>query len=56
MDLRQKVQEGSFREDLFYRINTMSIHLPALRERPEDIVPLAGDIHKKGSTRSTTAR
>ena len=41
MDLRQKVQEGSFREDLFYRINTMSIHLPALRERPEDIVPLA---------------
>ena len=41
MDLRQKVQEGSFREDLFYRINTMSIHLPALRERREDIVPLA---------------
>ena len=41
MDLRQKVQEGTFREDLFYRINTMSIHLPALRERPEDIVPLA---------------
>ena len=41
MDLRQKVQEGSCREDLFYRINTMSIHLPALRERPEDIVPLA---------------
>ena len=35
------MQEGSFREDLFYRINTMSIHLPALRERPEDIVPLA---------------
>ncbi len=42
MDLRQKVQEGLFREDLFYRINTMSIHLPALRERSEDIVPLAG--------------
>ena len=41
IDLRQKVQEGSFREDLFYRINTMSIHLPALRERAEDIVPLA---------------
>ena len=41
MDLRQKVQEGSFREDLFYRINTMSIQLPALRERAEDIVPLA---------------
>lgn len=41
IDLRQKVQEGSFREDLFYRINTMSIQLPALRERAEDIVPLA---------------
>ena len=41
IDLRQKVQEGSFREDLFYRINTMNIHLPALRERAEDIVPLA---------------
>ena len=41
MDLRQKVQEGSFREDLYYRINTMNIHLPALRERAEDIVPLA---------------
>ena len=47
MDLRQKVQEGSFREDLFYRINTMSIHLPALRERPEDIVPLAGIFIKR---------
>lgn len=42
MDLRRKVQEGLFREDLFYRINTMSIHLPALRERAEDIIPLAG--------------
>ena len=41
IDLRQKVQEGSFREDLFYRINTMNIHLPALRERAEDIAPLA---------------
>lgn len=41
MDLRQKVQDGTFREDLFYRINTMSIHLPALRERPGDIIPLA---------------
>lgn len=47
MDLRQKVQEGTFREDLFYRINTMSIHLPALRERPEDIVPLAGIFIKR---------
>ena len=35
------VAEGSFREDLLYRINTIHLHLPALRERKEDIVPLA---------------
>jgi DNA-binding NtrC family response regulator len=36
----QMVSTGSFREDLLYRINTIRIHLPALRERPEDIPPL----------------
>ena len=35
--LQQLIQEGRFREDLFYRINLISVHLPALRERPEDI-------------------
>ena len=40
-DLQQMVAEGSFREDLLYRINTIHLHLPALRERKEDIVPLA---------------
>ena len=40
-DLRKKVEEGSFREDLFYRINTINIHIPPLRERKEDILPLA---------------
>lgn len=35
------VQENTFREDLYYRINMMNIHLPALRERPEDIIILA---------------
>ena len=36
-DLGQMVQEHTFREDLFYRINLITVHLPALRERREDI-------------------
>jgi transcriptional regulator with PAS, ATPase and Fis domain len=36
-DLHQMLERGSFREDLFYRINTMVIHIPPLRERLEDI-------------------
>ena len=41
MDLESLVREGRFREDLFYRINTVHLALPPLRERKEDIVPLA---------------
>ena len=40
-DLRQMVQAHTFREDLFYRINLITVHLPALRERKEDIPLLA---------------
>ena len=40
-DLELMVREGQFREDLYYRINTMHLHLPALRERTDEIVPLA---------------
>lgn len=38
--LKRKVEDGSFRNDLFYRLNILEINIPALRERKKDIVPL----------------
>lgn len=40
-DIKAEVKNKMFREDLLYRINTMEIHLPSLRERKDDIVPMA---------------
>jgi two-component system response regulator AtoC len=40
-NLREAVQEGAFRQDLYFRLNVIHITIPALRERPEDIMPLA---------------
>jgi DNA-binding NtrC family response regulator len=40
-DLRTEVSAGRFRDDLFFRLNTVEIHLPPLRERPDDVIPLA---------------
>ncbi|MGA2401011.1 MAG: sigma-54 dependent transcriptional regulator [Syntrophobacteraceae bacterium] len=46
-DLGEKIREGEFREDLYYRLNVINIHLPALSERREDIPVLANHFLEK---------
>ncbi len=46
-DMRKEVKAGHFREDLFYRLNVFPIRIPALRERADDIVPLAERLLQK---------
>jgi DNA-binding NtrC family response regulator len=46
-DLHRLVEEGKFREDLYYRLNVINVVLPALRERKEDIPPLIGHFFTK---------
>lgn len=50
-DIRGQVKDGRFRADLFYRLNTVEIHLPPLRERGEDIVLLANHYFEEAARR-----
>ena len=50
-DLREEVAVGRFREDLLFRLNTIELHLPPLRERREDIAPLAGHFLRRHAAR-----
>src|SRR5439155_22229966 len=50
-DLEQAVQQGKFRQDLYYRLNVMSFHLPPLRERVQDIGPLVRGMAARFTTK-----
>jgi DNA-binding NtrC family response regulator len=50
-NLQQEVSEGRFREDLLFRLNTIEIHLPALRDRRDDIPALAAHFLRRHATR-----
>ncbi len=51
-NLRKMVQEGLFREDLFYRLNVLHLEVPSLRDRPDDILPLARHFIERACTQS----
>jgi Nif-specific regulatory protein len=53
-DLEQAVEEGKFRKDLFYRLNVVSISMPPLRERRDDILPLAEHFIDKTAKKCNT--
>ncbi len=54
-DLEASIREGSFREDLFYRLNVINLHLPPLRERGEDVIVIAKFLLAKYATEMNAA-
>jgi len=54
-DLQAAVAQGRFREDLYYRLNVIELHVPALAERPEDILPLARHFLARGEEGAAAA-
>src|SRR5580692_1497541 len=54
-DLEKAIDDRTFREDLYYRLNVISLHLPPLRERKEDIIPLAEFLMKKYTVQGISA-
>jgi len=55
-DLSSMIRAGQFREDLFYRLNVIQLNLPALADRPDDILPIANQFLEAGKTLSTAAQ
>ena len=51
-DLQQEIATGRFRADLYYRLNVISLRVPALREHPEDILPLAEKLLSEAAARN----
>jgi two-component system response regulator AtoC len=54
-DLEKAMRDGRFREDLYYRLNVINLHVPALRDRPDEILPLAEYFLKKHATPGAAA-
>jgi two-component system response regulator AtoC len=53
-DLEARIEQGEFREDLYYRLNVLNIVIPSLRERLDEIIPLASSFLRKHATAGTS--